>query len=106
MAAAAEAVADQVVLTSDNPRSESPEAILAAMVAGLVRPAQARLQTDRALAIAEVVAQAAAQDVVLVAGKGHETEQDIMGVRHPFSDVLHVQAALQRRTVQHQGAAA
>lgn len=106
MAAAAEAAADQVVLTSDNPRSESPEAILAAMVAGLVRPAQARIQTDRALAIAEVVAQAAAQDVVLVAGKGHETEQDIMGVRHPFSDVLHVQAALQRRTVQHQGAAA
>ncbi len=106
MAAAAEAAADQVLLTSDNPRSESPQTILAAMVAGLVHPAQVRIQTDRALAIAEAVAQAAAQDVVLVAGKGHETEQDIMGVRHPFSDVLHVQAALQGRAVQHQGAAA
>lgn len=106
MAAAAEAAADQVVLTSDNPRSESPEAILAAMVTGLTRPQQARTQADRALAIAEVVAQAAAQDVVLVAGKGHETEQEVMGVRHPFSDVLHVQAALQHRADPRQGATA
>jgi UDP-N-acetylmuramoyl-L-alanyl-D-glutamate--2,6-diaminopimelate ligase len=106
MAAAAEAVADQLVLTSDNPRSESPEAILTAMVTGLIRPQQARTQADRALAIAEVVAQAAAQDVVLVAGKGHETEQEVMGVRHPFSDALHVQAALQRRAGQRQGATA
>ena len=106
MAAAAEAAADQVVLTSDNPRSESPEAILAAMLTGLTRPQQARTQADRALAIAEVVAQAAAQDVVLVAGKGHETEQEIMGVRHPFSDVLHVQAALLHRADQRQGATA
>ena len=106
MAAAAEAGADQVVLTSDNPRSESPEAILAAMVSGLRRPAQAHIQADRALAIAEAVAQAAAQDVVLLAGKGHETEQEIMGVRHPFSDVGHAQMALQRRMAQCQGAAA
>lgn len=106
MAAAAEAASDQVVLTSDNPRSESPQAILAAMVTGLSLPSQAQIQADRARAIAEVVAQAAAQDVVLVAGKGHETEQEIMGVRHPFSDVLHVQAALQQRRVQRQGASA
>jgi UDP-N-acetylmuramoyl-L-alanyl-D-glutamate--2,6-diaminopimelate ligase len=103
MAAAAEASADRVMLTSDNPRSESPEAILAAMVEGLKRPSQAYVQADRALAIAQVLAQAAAQDVVLVAGKGHETEQDIMGVRHPFSDVLHVRKALQQRTAQFQG---
>jgi len=106
MAAAAEASADQLVLTSDNPRSESPEAILAAMVSGLSRPEQARIQVDRALAIAEVVAHAAAQDVVLVAGKGHETEQDIMGVRHPFSDVEQAQTALQQRAAQGQGAVA
>jgi UDP-N-acetylmuramoyl-L-alanyl-D-glutamate--2,6-diaminopimelate ligase len=106
MAAAAEAHADQVVLTSDNPRSESPEAILAAMVSGLRRPEQARIQADRALAIAQVVAQAAAQDVVLVAGKGHESEQEIMGVRHPFSDVAQAQMALQQRAMQAQGAAA
>jgi UDP-N-acetylmuramoyl-L-alanyl-D-glutamate--2,6-diaminopimelate ligase len=103
MAAAAEAAADQVVLTSDNPRTESPEAILAAMVSGLSRPALARIQTDRALAIAEAVAQAATQDVVLVAGKGHETEQEIMGVRHPFSDVAQAQMALQQRAAQSQG---
>jgi UDP-N-acetylmuramoyl-L-alanyl-D-glutamate--2,6-diaminopimelate ligase len=103
MAAAAEAAADQVVLTSDNPRTESPEAILAAMVSGLSRPALARIQTDRALAIAEAVAQAATQDVVLVAGKGHETEQEIMGVRHPFSDVAQAQMALRQRAAQSQG---
>jgi UDP-N-acetylmuramoyl-L-alanyl-D-glutamate--2,6-diaminopimelate ligase len=103
MAAAAEAAADQVVLTSDNPRTESPELILAAMVSGLSRPALARIQTDRALAIAEAVAQAAAQDVLLVAGKGHETEQEIMGVRHPFSDVVQAQMALQQRAAQSQG---
>lgn len=106
MAAAAEAAADQVVLTSDNPRSESPEAILAAMVAGLSHPQQAHVQSDRALAIAQVVSQAAAKDVVLVAGKGHEAEQEIMGVRHPFSDVAQARQALQRRAAQCQGAAA
>jgi UDP-N-acetylmuramyl-tripeptide synthetase len=106
MAAAAEASADQLVLTSDNPRSESPEAILAAMASGLSRPEQARIWVDRALAIAEVVAQAAAQDVVLLAGKGHETEQDIMGVRHPFSDVVQAQKALQQRASKRQGTAA
>jgi len=102
MAAAAEAAADGLVLTSDNPRSESPEAILAAMVTGLRRPQQVRLQP----AIAQVLAQASAQDVVLVAGKGHETEQEIMGVRYPFSDVEQVRLALRWRAAQGQGAAA
>lgn len=106
MAEAAEMAADRVVLTSDNPRSESPEGIVAAMATGLRRPQSARIQLDRAQAIAEVVAQAATQDVVLVAGKGHETEQEVQGVRHPFSDVLHVQAALQQRRAQHQGVSA
>jgi UDP-N-acetylmuramoyl-L-alanyl-D-glutamate--2,6-diaminopimelate ligase len=103
MAAAAEAAADQVVLTSDNPRSESPEAIVAAMVQGLSRPQSVHIQLDRALAIADAVAQSAAQDVVLVAGKGHESEQEIRGVRHPFSDVAQAQAALQQRALQRMG---
>ena len=106
MAAAAEAGADQVVLTSDNPRTESPEAIVAAMVQGLSRPAWARIQLDRAQAIAEAVAQAGAQDVVLVAGKGHESEQEIMGVRRPFSDVAQARAALQQRAALRQGVSA
>ena len=103
MAAAAEAAADQVLLTSDNPRSESPEAIVAAMVQGLRHPQSVQIQLDRALAIGEAVVQAAAQDVVLVAGKGHESEQEIMGVRHPFSDVVQARRALQQRAAQHQG---
>ena len=106
MAAAAESGADQVVLTSDNPRNESPEAIVAAMVQGLSRQASARIQLDRARAIDEAVAQAAAQDVVLVAGKGHESEQEIMGVRHPFSDVAQARRALQQRAAQRQGVSA
>ena len=106
MAAAAEAGADQVVLTSDNPRTESPEAIVAAMVQGLSRPTKALVQLDRALAIEGAVAQSAAQDVVLVAGKGHESEQEIMGVRHPFSDVAQARRALQQRAAQSQGVSA
>jgi len=102
MAAAAEAEADQVLLTSDNPRFESPEAILAAMVTGLDRPQRVHIQVDRAQAIADAVAQAAEVDVILVAGKGHETTQEILGVSHPFSDVSQVQVALQRRAGQQQ----
>ncbi len=106
MAAGAEAGADQVVLTSDNPRTESPEAIVAAMVKGLCRPQSVQIQLDRALAIDEAVTQAAAQDVVLVAGKGHESEQEIMGVRHPFSDVAQARSALRQRAEQRQGVSA
>ena len=99
MATAAEAGADHVVLTSDNPRTESPEAILAAMAQGLKRIDQATCMVDRANAIAWVMAQARDEDVVLVAGKGHETYQEIQGVRQPFSDVEQVQQALQRRAI-------
>jgi len=106
MAAAAEAVADHVVLTSDNPRSESPEAILAQMRAGLQHADRAVVQIDRAAAIAWAVTQAAEADVVLVAGKGHETYQEVQGVRMPFDDVAQVQAALQGRTSVAQGVAA
>jgi len=106
MAAAAETASDQVVLTSDNPRSENPEAIVAAMVAGLQQPLQALVQMDRAQAIAQTLDQAAAQDVILVAGKGHETSQEILGVQHPFSDVEQVRMALQRRATKYQGAVA
>jgi UDP-N-acetylmuramyl-tripeptide synthetase len=97
MAAVAEREADRVVLTSDNPRSEDPQAILAQMRAGLQRPDAVEVEPDRARAIANAVARAVPADVVLVAGKGHEDHQDIGGVKHPFSDVEHVRAALQRR---------
>ncbi len=106
MAAAAEHASDRLVLTSDNPRSESPEAILADMVKGLSRPEQARVLVDRAVAIAQVVAEASSHDVVLLAGKGHETVQEIGGARMPFSDVLQAQRALQVRAANATGVAA
>lgn len=94
MAAAAEAHAHRVCLTSDNPRSEDPLAILAAMQAGLRHPGAVRTVADRAQAIASQVALASPPDVVLIAGKGHETTQEVAGVRHPFSDQLHALQAL------------
>ncbi len=91
MAAAVEAHADYLVLTSDNPRSEDPARILADLEAGLTKPARA-IEPDRAGAIGTAVLEAAAADVVLVAGKGHEDYQEIAGVRHSFSDVAVAQA--------------
>ncbi|MEO6973262.1 MAG: UDP-N-acetylmuramoyl-L-alanyl-D-glutamate--2,6-diaminopimelate ligase [Rhodoferax sp.] len=99
MAAVVEKNADFVVVTSDNPRSEDPEAIIGQIVAGLSHGSAARVQPDRALAIAEAVAQAGVQDVVLIAGKGHEDYQEVAGVRRAFSDKGHARQALQRRRV-------
>jgi len=94
MAAAAEKNADQLMLTSDNPRSENPLSILAQMLPGLSRPDVAQVVPDRAVAIAQAISQSQPQDVVLLAGKGHENYQDINGVKHPFSDRAQAQAAL------------
>ena len=98
MAAVAEREAAQLVLTSDNPRSEDPMAILHQMQAGLQRAAQARIEPDRAAAIALAVQGAQPTDVVLIAGKGHEDYQEIGGVKRPFSDQAHAAAALARRS--------
>ncbi len=97
MAAAAEAGADQLVLTSDNPRDEEPTAIIAAMRAGLKQPAQARVEVDRAQAIAQALREAEARDVVLIAGKGHEDYQEVRGRRLPFSDQAQAMQALRAR---------
>jgi UDP-N-acetylmuramyl tripeptide synthase len=97
MAAVAERNADHVVVTSDNPRSEKPEAIISQILLGLSSADAADVQADRARAIAETVAQAAAEDVILVAGKGHEDYQEIQGVKHPFSDQAHARQALGAR---------
>jgi UDP-N-acetylmuramyl-tripeptide synthetase len=104
MAAAVERHADVVVLTSDNPRSEAPEAILAQLRAGLAA-APWREQPDRAAAIAEALAAAAPADVVLIAGKGHERYQEIGGRRLPFSDVEQAREALRRRAAGDAGGA-
>jgi UDP-N-acetylmuramyl-tripeptide synthetase len=97
MAAVAEKNADRVVVTSDNPRSEKPEAIISQVLLGLSHAECVEVQADRARAIAETVATAAPQDVILVAGKGHEDYQEIAGVKHAFSDQAHAMQALKAR---------
>ena len=88
----ASAIADRVVITSDNPRSEDPQRIVEAIAAGAGAAAECVL--DRARAIARAVAEAQADDVVLIAGKGHEPYQEIRGQRLPFSDLEQAKRAL------------
>lgn len=97
MGAVAQHQADRVVVTSDNPRSEDPAAILHQILQGTIASSVVRAEPDRAAAIALVVAEAAPADVVLIAGKGHEDTQETAGVRLPFSDMAHAQGALQAR---------
>ena len=97
MAAVAQKNASRVVVTSDNPRSEKPGAIISQILLGLSHDECVQVQSDRALAIAQTVAAAAAADVILIAGKGHEDYQEIGGARHPFADKAHAQAALDAR---------
>jgi len=85
MGEVASRLADEVIVTSDNPRHEDPQAIIAEIVAGM--NANRQVIEDRALAIAAALRRAAPNDVVLVAGKGHEDYQEIDGKRLPFSDV-------------------
>jgi len=96
MGAAASRHADRLVLTSDNPRSEQPLAIIAAVRAGVTAPCVE--EPDRAAAIEGALREARSDDVVLLAGKGHESEQVIAGRRLPFSDVAVASAALARWT--------
>ena len=78
-------LADAVTVTSDNPRSEDPQQIIAAVLAGV--RSEVSTEPDRERAIARAIANASAGDVVLIAGKGHERWQEIAGVRYPFSDL-------------------
>ena len=94
MAAIAEKNADQLVVTSDNPRTEDPHVIIDQMLFGLTHADAALVQVDRAAAIDDALRLAQAGDVVLVAGKGHENYQDIKGVKFAFSDRDQAQSAL------------
>ncbi len=85
--------ADACIVTTDNPRNEQPDDIIAAIVAG-IEGKNYRVVADRAQAIAQAIGEAAAADTVLLAGKGHETYQEIRGERLPFSDIETAQRAL------------
>ena len=103
MAAIAEAHADRVIVTDDNPRSEDGDAIVADILAGFARPEAVAVQRDRALAIDSAIATASAGDVVLIAGKGHEPYQEINGVKHPFDDSQVAQQCLDLHFPTHHG---
>lgn len=95
-------LADSVVITSDNPRNEAPQDIIQDIVSGVAGvPGTGRanyaIESDRALAIGGTIETAHSGDVILIAGKGHETYQEIRGVAHPFNDVEVAQAALARK---------
>jgi UDP-N-acetylmuramyl-tripeptide synthetase len=94
MGAAAAHGADHIVLTSDNPRSENPLDIMRQILPALAGHRSVIQQADRALAITQALQCAAAKDVVLVAGKGHETYQEAAGLRLAFSDLVQVEKAL------------
>ncbi len=90
MGKVAERLADRVVVTDDNPRFEDPDFIVEEITRGMSRPAQAQVIRDRAQAIRTALAEAGPDDVVVVAGKGHETEQQVGERRLPFSDRVEV----------------
>ena len=94
MGAVAGKGADHVVVTSDNPRGENPLDIMRQIMAALGGHPSASHQADRGLAIAQTLRRAAATDVILLAGKGHEVYQEVAGLRRPFSDLAQVEQAL------------
>jgi UDP-N-acetylmuramoyl-L-alanyl-D-glutamate--2,6-diaminopimelate ligase len=99
MGAVAARLADRVVITSDNPRSEDPQAIANAVARGVLDAGSRRyaVELDRARAIRAAIGAADVGDVVLVAGKGHEAYQEAGGVRTPFDDVQVASDALANR---------
>jgi UDP-N-acetylmuramoyl-L-alanyl-D-glutamate--2,6-diaminopimelate ligase len=93
MGAIAAELSDRVILTSDNPRNEDPQSILEQMWAGIGLHLQSKVLrlADRKEAIRLAVSTASAGDIILVAGKGHETYQEIQGVKFDFDDLSQLQ---------------
>ena len=98
MGAAAERLADRVIITNDNPRTEDPDRIIADILAGMRQPAAATVIQDRRAAIRHALTQAQAGDLVLIAGKGHEDYQIVGTKRSPFSDRAVAIEALSSKT--------
>jgi UDP-N-acetylmuramoyl-L-alanyl-D-glutamate--2,6-diaminopimelate ligase len=97
MAEIAERLADKVFVTDDNPRSEDGDRIVADIMKGFIEPDAIVVERDRAAAIHRSIAEAARDDIVLIAGKGHETYQEINGQRFNFDDLLVADHALEAR---------
>ena len=90
--------ADMLFITSDNPRSEDPMAIIDAIVSGVTKSTiDVRIEVDRAQAIASAILEARRDDIVVIAGKGHESTQEVAGVHHPFNDVDVAKSALSHK---------
>lgn len=100
MANAAEQLADYIVVTDDNPRHESAEQIRQQILAGFSTTVEPMEIGDRREALATVIQKASAQDVVLIAGKGHENYQEIQGVRYSYADSEEIQRAFALRSAQ------
>ncbi|WP_428035558.1 UDP-N-acetylmuramoyl-L-alanyl-D-glutamate--2,6-diaminopimelate ligase [Amphritea sp.] len=94
MAQVAERLADRIVVTSDNPRTEDPQQIISMIMAGFDSTAAVICESDRKLAIQRAVAALQSDDILLIAGKGHENYQDIQGVKMPFDDLAVARDAL------------
>jgi UDP-N-acetylmuramoyl-L-alanyl-D-glutamate--2,6-diaminopimelate ligase len=91
-------LADSVIITSDNPRTEEPDSIIDQIKDGISRlDADVQTEPDRAVAIASAISRAERGDIVVIAGKGHETTQEIAGTLHPFSDADVARSAMTGR---------
>ena len=94
MGAVAARLADRVFVTSDNPRTEDPERIIAEILAGIPAGGEPQVYPDRREAIRRAVAEAREGDLILIAGKGHEPYQEIQGRKYPFDDLDEVRQAM------------
>jgi len=99
MGAIASQYADQVIVTSDNPRNEEENSIIAQILQGVKGQSNVRVVVERRNAIEVVFQNAQEQDVILIAGKGHEAYQEVKGKKILFSDFSHVQAELGKKKV-------
>ncbi|HVK51845.1 MAG TPA: UDP-N-acetylmuramoyl-L-alanyl-D-glutamate--2,6-diaminopimelate ligase [Pseudoxanthomonas sp.] len=97
MAEAAERLADRVIVTDDNPRTEDGDRIVADIMAGFTDPAAVLVLRDRRAAIERAIGEAGENDIVLIAGKGHEPYQEINGIKHPFDDTGVARQAMEVR---------
>jgi UDP-N-acetylmuramoyl-L-alanyl-D-glutamate--2,6-diaminopimelate ligase len=97
MGEVAEQYADYLIVTDDNPRNESGDEIIQHILSGIGHPQVVTIIRDRAKAIEFAIKNASARDVVLIAGKGHETCQEILGTKNKFSDSAEARVALEER---------